>query len=886
MVENVLEKMILKKPEGSGTVKVPELLSPAGSFECGRAAILSGADAVYAGLKEGSARAGADNFTFAELGELCRLAHSRGAKVYVAVNITPFGRDEADRFAENAKKAASEGADGVILQDAGLIASVSERRLEGQIRPDFRIHVSTQAGVGTAAGIAFMEALGADRIILPRELTLSEIREIKSRTDAELEIFVHGAMCICYSGSCLLSSHIGGRSGNRGSCAQPCRLQYSLSGGASGPLLSPDDLCALPFLDEVVRSGVSSLKIEGRLKSPEYTALATRIYREALDAAAEGRFRDFVDNELDDALRALQTLFTRSGGGPGFLMGNRGRDHITRSGAGRRGALIGKAFCLSRSDRSVPGNASLEFFSFRLEPRGNGAFSGNGAISGSGAFVLRPGDGVTVTGENGEILCGGTVNSFSPASGETLVCRSAGEPFRAPEKDGAPVYLTSDSRLMKAIARAVDPSSEPVKLPVKMAFRAALGEKAELSVSLLRGKPVTVSVFSEEPVREAAAAPLNEDNIKKQLRKLGGTCLYAYKIDVSLSGNVFIPVSTLNNMRREASEKALKALTGPAKVDGDGCIAALPSTTDACAPPQRTSTAVKPLLSAYLSRNHSPASYLYYEADGFRPETAGCINYLPWELWLDEDRASAVYSAVAEAGGLLIASLPWLPLGSEYGRFQESVRKILPLCHGFRFTGLGDFGLVNGKLKNEALARATGKGLIIAADVSPAAASPGTAEFLWQCGADIITLSPEFPAPLPAGSVPEGVVTEIVDGGPVPLMRMRHCIVGHGAADCSKCDGGRKKFCLSALSGEKYDILTLPDMKLTGETGSDAKSHGAKSGDGRMCGNLILSRSRFEPKAGLRAAGDPGFREFYDSDYPRGVIVRKNVAPDIQESRR
>ena len=880
MVENVLEKVILKKPEGSGTVKVPELLSPAGSLECGRAAILSGADAVYAGLKEGSARAGADNFTFAELRELCSLAHARGAKVYVAVNITPFGRDEPDRFLGNVKKAASEGADGVILQDAGLIASVSEMRRNGQLRPDFRIHVSTQAGIGTAEGVAFMEELGADRIILPRELTLSEIREIKSRTGAELEIFVHGAMCMCYSGSCLLSSHIGGRSGNRGSCAQPCRLQYSISGGPFGPLLSPDDLCALPFLDEVVRSGVSSLKIEGRLKSPEYTALTTRIYREALDSAAEGRFREFVDNELDDALRALQTLFTRSGGGPGFLMGNRGRDHITRSGAGRRGALIGKALGLKKVDRSVPGNASLEFFSFRLEP-----CAGN-AISGSGTIVLRPGDGVTVTGENGEILCGGTVNSFSPASGETLVCRSSGEPFRAPEKDGAPVYLTSDSRLMKAIARAIEPSSEPVKLPVKMAFRAAPGEKAELSVSLLRGKPFTATVFSEAPVEEASAAPLGEDNIKKQLRKLGGTCLYAYDIDVSLYGNVFMPVSALNDMRREASEITLKWLTG--KGEGSGCdhIDAPPTTSSACASTARTTSSVKPLLSAYLSRNPSPRSYLYYEAEGFEAETAGGINYLPWELWLDESRASAVFSAVSEAGGLLMASLPWLPLGSEYGRFLESIQKILPLCHGFRFTNLGDLGLVNGKLKDEALARAAVSGLIIAADVSPAVASPGALEFLWQCGADIVTLSPEFPAPLPAGSVPEGVVTEIVDGGPVPLMRMRHCVVGHGAQECNKCAGGRKKFCLTALSGEKYDILTLPDMKLTGEAGTAARSSCAENGDGRMCGNLILSRDRFEPKAGLRAAGNPGFKEFYESNYPKGIIVRNNMAPDIQESRR
>ena len=362
MISDILEKRIIKKPDSSGAGKVPELLSPAGSPECGYAAILGGADAVYAGLKEGSARAGADNFTFDEFRDLCEFAHLRGAKVYVAVNTTPFGDDEAERFSQNVKKAACAGADGVILQDPGLIASAVEMRLKGLLRPDFRIHISTQAGIGTAEGIEFIKARGADRVILPRELTLGEIEDICRRTDTEIEIFVHGAMCMCYSGSCLLSSYIGGRSGNRGSCAQPCRLPYSLcsgsdsssgsgSGGLFSPLLSPDDLCALRLIDRIAKAGVTSVKIEGRLKSPGYAALTARIYREALDAASEGRFESFLKNDLEDALRSMQALFTRSGGGTGYLCGNRGKDHMTGQGAGRRGVYIGQLFAFSTGRR-------------------------------------------------------------------------------------------------------------------------------------------------------------------------------------------------------------------------------------------------------------------------------------------------------------------------------------------------------------------------------------------------------------------------------------------------------------------------------------------------------------------------------------------------------
>jgi putative protease len=476
-------------------------------------------------LKEGSARAAAGNFTFSQLREMCSFAHSAGVSVYVAVNTLPFGDAETSSFALNAEKAASEGADGVIVQDTGLITLLSEMRNAGRLPPFFRIHVSTQAGLANAGGSRIAKALGADRIILPRELTLEEIAALKAGTDLELETFVHGAMCMGYSGSCLLSSYIGGRSGNRGSCAQPCRMKYRLGesgnvpGGEMREILSPDDLCALPFLDEVCRSGVSSLKIEGRLKSPEYTALTTRIYREALDAVAEDRFGRFIKEELDDALRCLRTMFTRSGGGPGFLLGNTGRSHMTGLSAGRSGALLGNAGNI-RSLRTPSGvQNGLSFFSFVLTPLKTASGSRPQA-------ALSPGDGVTLLDDLSGETFGGTVNRIDGNTGEVTVCAGsyAGNVSRFAS---ARVFQTADSSLLKSIRELLSSDRRNVKLPVRLSFSAAPGERAVLKARLAEEGP-EVTVQSEEPVKEALTSPLSAEEISARLSKLNDTGFYAF----------------------------------------------------------------------------------------------------------------------------------------------------------------------------------------------------------------------------------------------------------------------------------------------------------------------------------------------------------------------
>ena len=267
----------------------PELLAPAGDWECARAAIENGADAIYFGLERFNARMRAQNFTIADLPRLMAFLHRRGVRGYVTFNTLVFA-DELAAATDYLRAIITAGVDAAIVQDIGIC------RLIRSLSPDFPIHTSTQMTVTSAAGVEFARELGANLVVLARENSLKEIAAIRAAqlaagTTMPLEVFVHGALCVAYSGQCLTSESLGGRSANRGECAQACRLPYELVSdgqtvdlGNRRYLLSPQDLSGLDVLPDLVRSGVASLKIEGRLKSPEYVASITRVYRQALDS--------------------------------------------------------------------------------------------------------------------------------------------------------------------------------------------------------------------------------------------------------------------------------------------------------------------------------------------------------------------------------------------------------------------------------------------------------------------------------------------------------------------------------------------------------------------------------------------------------------------------
>lgn len=299
--------------------KKPELLAPAGGMRELKAAIQSGADAVYIGASAFSARSGASNFTKSEMKEAVDYAHFYGAKIHCAVNTLIKERELQDAV-DTAVSAAECGVDALIIQDIGLGAYLKN------ILPDTELHASTQMTVTSYEGVKYLEEMGFSRVVLARELSLDEIRAITSRAKAEIEVFVHGAICMSYSGQCLMSSILGGRSGNRGRCAQPCRLKYELmsEGKSCGDayILSPKDMSLIDHIEELKNAGVSSFKIEGRLKSAEYVSTVVSVYRKYIDNPRRTEQSD---------IKRLKDAFSRSGFTDGYLTGRLGADMMSHT---------------------------------------------------------------------------------------------------------------------------------------------------------------------------------------------------------------------------------------------------------------------------------------------------------------------------------------------------------------------------------------------------------------------------------------------------------------------------------------------------------------------------------------------------------------------------
>ncbi len=337
---------------------VPELLAPAGGPSALHAAVRAGADAVYLGLKAFSARRSAENFTLESLAEACDYAHLRGVRVYVALN-TVVLPGELPSALETARQAYRAGADALIVQDIGLASEAA------RVLPDARLHASTQMNVHNAAGIEAVARLGAARVTLARELSLPEVAalvDVAESIGMEVEAFAHGALCVCYSGQCLMSSLIGGRSANRGACAQACRLPYSLRNRAADRdlpasgrhLLSPKDLCTLDLVADLAAAGVASLKVEGRMKSPEYVFAVVSAYRAVLDRLARGEGVAPTDDERQQVAEAFSRGFTTA-----YLTGERGNDVMSYGRPNNRGVAVGRVGRVSRTAAFVDAALSL-----------------------------------------------------------------------------------------------------------------------------------------------------------------------------------------------------------------------------------------------------------------------------------------------------------------------------------------------------------------------------------------------------------------------------------------------------------------------------------------------------------------------------------------------
>ncbi len=334
-------------------VSRPELLAPAGDWECVRAAVANGADAVYFGMPRFNARMRAENFGADDLPKVVAFLHAHGVKAYVALNVLIFTSELPDAV-EELRQLNDAGVDAVIIQDVGL-AEIARRMF-----PGLRVHASTQMTVTSPEGVRFAEELGAKQVVLSRELSLRELA--KFETDVPLEVFVHGALCVAYSGQCLTSESLGQRSANRGECAQACRMPYQVvvdgivrDLGDKRYLLSPQDLAAVREIPELIRLGVKSFKIEGRLKTPEYVAAVTSVYRKAIDAVLEG---ENAEPSTDDWYR-MEMTFSR-GLFSGWMHGVNHQQLVRADYGKKRGPYAGRVSRVGRNFVEIDSELALK----------------------------------------------------------------------------------------------------------------------------------------------------------------------------------------------------------------------------------------------------------------------------------------------------------------------------------------------------------------------------------------------------------------------------------------------------------------------------------------------------------------------------------------------
>jgi len=519
---------------------LPELLAPAGSPEAFRAAVAAGADAIYVSGKRFGARKFAANFSDAELEEAVRYAHTRGVRVYVTVNTLIHDRELA-AVLEYLIWLYATGVDAVLVQDTGIAA------LAREMIPGLTLHASTQMTIHNAAGVRHAAEQGFSRVVLARELTLDEVRAIAEETKDTtigLEVFAHGALCYGYSGQCQLSSVIGGRSGNRGMCAQPCRKPWTLVTGTADKfgkpsgitrvplrdryLLSPKDLSTYRQLKELANSPVCSLKIEGRMKSPEYVAVVVSTYRQALDAIAAGSWQP-SDARERDLLLAFNRGFT-----DGYLFSHRHDRLMARDAPDNRGLFIGTVI---RYDRS----------------------SSRAVIRPEGTIVPEPGDGLLIAHKGSAGETGFALNTVPVVTNGEISLRVPG-----PVPAGSAVFITS-SRELDARARQIVAKTGPGLhrfLPVDMTGVVSPDGNLVISGTVERpdGTIIPVTCRPEAHLAPAESSPLTRDVIFHQLEKSGGTPFVVRSLTLDYDGTRFAPVATINRLRREFFAAATEQL--------------------------------------------------------------------------------------------------------------------------------------------------------------------------------------------------------------------------------------------------------------------------------------------------------------------------------------
>ena len=705
-----------------------ELLAPAGNHECLRAAVANGANAVYFGLNSGfNARARAENFSLEELPRVIQFLHRYGVRGYVTLNTLIF-TEELQQFAETLAALSDAGTDAVLLQDVGAAC------LAREICPELPVHASTQMTLTSAETIRLAEEIGAQRVVLARELSISEIKDIAANTDMPLEVFVHGALCVAYSGQCLTSESLGGRSANRGQCAQACRLPYEVicdgehvDLGNQKYLLSPQDLAGFALVPELLAAGVTSLKIEGRLKAPEYVASITRSYRQAIDSAVSGQPVVFEPKQIEE----MELTFSR-GFSPGWLNGCDHKMLVPATSSAKRGVLLGQICGISQERIAVELTASVK--------RGHGvAFDSSTDAASQGARVyevFHQGRSLTESVNHGvvELTFGRDAIDFDQI------------------EIGSQVWKTDDPQVTQRLRKSFQTNNLQRQQPISLEVIAHVGEPLRVTATLQSG--LSCHVVTETDLAEAKRHPLTQNVLEEQFGRLGGTPFMLSGVEATITGNPMAPFSVLGSLRK----KLITAL--------EDLVVSRPSR-------QRTidvTSAVQKIVSTVSSKNTSEQSRSIEPTLHVMVRT---LKQLKGVLHLGEKNLLADFSDIRhyreavelakQDNAQLFIATPRIQKPSEMGIFT-SLAKCDPAGVLVRnFSGLEYF---------------REKSIPVTADFSFNATNPLTVDFFEKQGVERIAVSYDCNREqlVHLTSAVAGNLLEVVIHQHMPMFHMEHCV--------------------------------------------------------------------------------------------------------------
>ena len=707
--------------------RVPELLAPAGSLDAVRAAVANGADAVYLGADRFNARDEGAQLSLDEVEEACRIAHERGRRIYLTFNILfkPSELGDALRFLG---KAIDRGIDAAIVQDIGIV------RMIQRIYPKLEIHGSTQMTVHDATGAAVMRRLGIERVVLARENTLDDIRAIHAAVpELGLEPFVHGALCISYSGQCYMSGMISERSANRGSCAQSCRKDYVLTDSSSGAeldrgyLISAKDLAAYEHLAGIADAGVGCLKVEGRKKKPEYVATVTREYKQFLDKVARGEPLPAAGEEVAPLVQIFSRGFTG-----GMYGGRAGRDYITRNQPDNRGRELGSVVGYER------GELIIEVRDPILVRDGLGFEPPNGA-----------------TGES---------TGFQVAEVRTLVSRDGwhrqGIATRVRVADGWRVVRSSEAALLERARASYAALSTPARQRKTRIDVRVFGAAGAPLKAVFTADGESITVRSEPTLATATARALSQQTLRDQLGRLGDTPFVLGAVDDAALGNgLFLPISAVNRLRQDAVEQLLMRrdwAREAADAERDAAIAGAIATVDA------TRAVEFPAAPGFALRA------TVFTADDARAAAGGGATEIVFDPFLRHPappraRMMALRDELAARGVAFRLRTPSIVRPEERPQLQKWLDLGLPLLSGH-------LGLV---------AEFGGAGRDVVADYAVNCFNQHTAAELFAIGAKRVTLSLELTSDeMRAVSEPwAGAGFDVFLYGRPEGMTIEHCVL-------------------------------------------------------------------------------------------------------------